>query len=108
MIASVLMFVAGLVLLGAGFWWLWGGRWSWLRASRMQQSCSHPTRMVIGLAHLVLGYHLAVWSLPTERKPIQVPRQQWPWVVFGAAMAIGASRLLDRYDTPMGDGGTPS
>ena len=63
--------------------------------------------LLLGLAHLVIGYHLAVWNLPLQRQPIQIPKQQWPWVIFGSALAIGASRLLDRYDGPSGDPGNP-
>lgn len=105
MVATAVMVALGLVLIGAGFWWLWAGRWGWLPTHRVQAACSHPTRVIVGFAHLVLGYHLVVWNLPLPREPIRVPREYWPWVVLGAAGAAGASWLLDRYDTPTGDGG---
>jgi hypothetical protein len=105
MILSIAMFVLGVVLVGAGFWWLWGGRWGWLPAHRMQASCSQPTRMVIGLVHLVLGYHVAVWSLPTDRTPIHMPKEYWPWVVAGATVMVAGSRWMDRFDQSAGDGG---
>jgi hypothetical protein len=101
------MVVLGIALVGAGFWWLWAGRWGWLPMARVQQGCSQPTRMVIGLVHLVLGYHIAVWSVASDRKPIQIPRQHWPWVVIGAAVAVAGSRWMDRFDQAPTDGEKP-
>lgn len=107
MVWSVAMVMLGVALVGAGFWWLWSGRWSWLPASRLQRGCSPPTRMVVGLVHLVLGYHVAVWSVPTDRRPIQIPRQHWPLVLVGAAVAVAGSRWMDRLDRSPGDWDEP-
>lgn len=103
MAVTVAMVVLGVALVGAGLWWLWGGRCGWLPTHRVQAACSAPTRAIVGFAHLVLGYHLVVWGLRLEQGPIQFPRRYWPWVVLGAAAAIAASMWLDTYDTPTGD-----
>jgi hypothetical protein len=98
---DVLICVLGAALAAAGVWWLWGGRWWWppARRSRFRRAASEPTRMVIGLVHLVLGYHLIVWSLPArEHRAIQIPRQSWYWLVLGCAGAMAGSVGLDRWN----------
>lgn len=55
-----------------------------------------PTRLVIGVSMLVLGYHLAVWALPAGSTNLRVPRERWWAVALGVAGAIGASCVLDR------------
>ncbi len=91
------MLVLGLALAAAGFWWLWGGRRRWLPGSRYHRTASQPTRMVVGLAHLVLGYHLVFWNVPdTQQRAIKVPYQHWYVLVLGCGVAIAGSFALDR------------
>lgn len=101
---SVVVILFGVALFAAGLWWLGGGRWTWLPALGFQPRTSLPTRMVVAIVHLVLGYHLVVWSIPGDRRPMQFPRGQWPWMVLGCAAAIGGSRMLDRLEQSGGSG----
>lgn len=88
----------GIAVAAAGGWWLWGGRWGWLPAGRMHRAMSEPTRLVIGLAHLVLGYHLVVWALPERsQQPLQISREHWHWLAIGCCGVIGASLAIDRW-----------
>ncbi|MBX3402868.1 MAG: hypothetical protein KF699_05575 [Phycisphaeraceae bacterium] len=68
-------------------------------------SLSLPTRMVIGVSMLVLGYHLAVWALPAGMTNVRVPRERWWVVALGVAAAIGGSCVLDRSMSGDGRGG---
>lgn len=104
---QVLGCLIGAVMLAAGLLWVGGGRWRWLprlRGGRLGgRALSEPTRMVIGLSHLVLGYHLVVWSVPMrEHRPIQLPRQNWYWLATGCAAAMAGSIALDRL-APLDD-----
>lgn len=102
--ADVLLVLAGAVLMGAGLWWLGVGRWTWIPESRFQRGIPFPTRVVVALVHLVLGYHLVVWSIPGDHRPLQMSRAQWPWLVLGCAAAVGGSRLMDRWEQRGDDG----
>lgn len=90
--------VFGAALAAAGLWWLWGGRWTWLPESRFHRAATVPTRVVVGLVHLVLGYHLIAWQVRGEQQPLQVPRSAWVWLVLGCGAAIGCSLALDRLE----------
>lgn len=88
----------GAALVFAGLWWLWGGRCSWLPESRFHRAATVPTRLVVGIVHLVLGYHLIAWQVRGEQRPLQVPRTAWVWLVLGCGAAIGGSVALDRLE----------
>lgn len=96
-IADAFMVVAGALLAVAGLWWLGGGRWKWM-PKPPGAGASMPTRMVVGLVHLLLGYHMLVWTLPAKDGPLQLPREQWLWVVLGCAGAIAGSVGMDRLE----------
>ena len=98
-IASI---VLGASLVLAGFWWLWGGRWSWLPESRFHRAATVPTRVVVGIVHLVLGYHLIAWQVRGEQRPLQVPRSAWVWLVLGCGAAVAGSVALDRLERRAG------
>lgn len=99
MILSVLGILGGMAIMAAGGWWLWAGRWTSVPMAAFQRRLSEPTRMVVGLAHLVLGYHLAAWSLPDAvgQRALQVPREQWAWVMIGCASVVAGSLAIDRW-----------
>ncbi len=94
-IASILF---GAALCAAGLWWLWGGRWRWLPESRFHRAATMPTRVVVALVHLVLGYHLIAWQVSGQNRPLQIPRSAWPWLVLGSVGAIAASVGIDRLE----------
>lgn len=100
---TTLFIVLGAALALAGLWWLWGGRASWLPESRFHRAASMPTRVVVGLVHLILGYHLIAWEMKGEQRLLQVPRTAWVWLVLGSAGAVGGSIGLDRLERRGGD-----
>lgn len=101
LVASI-VFGAALVL--AGLWWLWGGRWAWLPESRFHRTATVPTRLVVGIVHLVLGYHLIAWQVRGDQRPLQVPRSAWVWLVLGCGAAVAGSVALDRLERRAGGG----
>ena len=61
---------------------------------------SVPTRMAIGIAALIVGYHIAAWSLP--RPAFGVPVDRW-WIVLAVAAAtVVGSVLADRVERAKG------
>lgn len=99
LIASIAL---GAALVFSGLWWLWGGRWSWLPESRFHRAATMPTRVVVGIVHLVLGYHLIAWQVRGEQRPLQVPSTAWVWLVLGCGAAVGGSVALDRLERRIG------
>lgn len=92
------MLLGGVALLAAGAWWLWGSRWVGAGPARFREAASEPTRMVIGLVHLVLGYHLIVWTLPESQRPPHMPQQAWHWVVGASVLMMAGSVGIDQLD----------
>ncbi len=57
---------------------------------------TEPTRLVISVVLLVIGYHLVMWSIPASwGSPIVVSRHRWYYLAAGALLVIAASLLLD-------------
>lgn len=109
------MLAGGIFVVLGGMLVLWGNR---LAAGRGEQEgdstrlarrflgISESTRLVIGVAALIGGYHLAIWALPPDSTPVQVPRHLW-WVVAGGiALVVGGSIVLDRVERSGGQGST--
>lgn len=54
--------------------------------------------MVMGLALVLIAYHLAAWVSPAHWFPLQMPRERW-WAVFLlAGLGIGGSLLAERLE----------
>lgn len=98
MAQPVLLAVLGAALIAAGAWWLWAGRWRWLPAAGFHRRASEPTRMVVALVHMIVGYHLIVWQLPAEFRPPHIDAAQWPWVLLAGAALTAASLGLDAME----------
>jgi hypothetical protein len=59
---------------------------------------SAGTQMVMGLALVLIAYHLAAWVSPAHWFPLQMPRERW-WAVFLlAGLGIGGSLLAERLE----------
>lgn len=59
---------------------------------------SVPTRLSLGLSLLVLGYHLAAYSLPTRWLWLRVPADRL-WILgLTVVVLVGASLVLDRVE----------
>jgi hypothetical protein len=113
------MVAGGLAIVLAGMLILWGGRLGIpARAERLEaegsakgdprwlRGASESTRLVVGVCALIGGYHLAIWALPPDSTPVQVPRRLW-WVLIGAlVMVVGGSFILDRVESGRGSGRT--
>ena len=67
-------------------------------AGARRASLSVPTRMALGLTLLVLGYHVAAWSLPDSWTPMKVPLERWWMLAAGAGAMIGSSVAMDRRE----------
>lgn len=105
----VLMITAGTVTAGAGLWVLRARHAepaprAWYETPAEDEDATAlplvgrvtpHTRMVIGLALLLLGYHLAVWRLPPSSGAIRVPPERWYVLTLVLAASVGASFALD-------------
>lgn len=124
--AAIASIAGGLLIAGAGFWVLWAWRGgarahedaldstsndaaedgepgARSRGAQFLARFSVPTRLVIGLSLLVLGYHVAVWGMP-DLTPLRVPKQWW-WVLVAVLTgAVGLSMLIDRVEQKRDDG----
>lgn len=85
---------------------LWVLRWArrGIRGEAGDQAASHPagssavigsgpTRLTVGVAGLLVGYHLVCWSLPALS--FGVPLDQWWIVVAGAGLAVVGAVAVD-------------
>jgi hypothetical protein len=87
-----LLIVAGLMVLGMS-------RGLGLDRLRIAgRSLTRPTAGALGLAFLVVGYHVAVWPTPLRFLTIHVPADLWWVVVCGAVLAVAASVAVDRLE----------
>lgn len=59
---------------------------------------STPSRGALGIALMLVGYHLVVWTMPATATNLQVPRSVW-WVVPLACVSlVTLSRALDMFE----------
>lgn len=57
---------------------------------------SEPTRLLVSVVLLVVGYHFLAWAAPARWDVMAVPRRRWLVVVGIGAGVIFMSLLLDR------------
>ncbi len=56
----------------------------------------HPSRAVVGVCMVVVGYHVAFWFGGLRPVTALLPRERWAWLAIGVAVAAGGSFTLDR------------
>lgn len=100
---QIAMAIVGVAAFLAGLWFLllWrpGKKPKALRLAEdaRPQGLTEPTRLVISLVSLILGYHFIVWNFPPHTG-VQLTRDLWyVWIPLGIAM-IGISLLMDRHE----------
>ncbi len=57
---------------------------------------SEPTRLLISVVLLVVGYHFLAWAAPAGWDPVAVPRQRWLVVVGVGVAVVILSFAMDR------------
>lgn len=90
---AILGAALGAIVLIAGLWLLREPKEGTKRAG-----LSVPTRMALALALLVLGYHVAAWSLPDSWTPMKVPLDRWWVLAIGGVMMVSSSVVMDQRD----------
>ena len=76
----------------AGVWLLRGGR---AQPQEKPRIPSRPTRTLIGVLLIVVGYHAAAWGCPDDWFPIKIPIRLW-WVpAVMASFALAGSLWVD-------------
>lgn len=90
---AILGAVSGAAVLIVGLWLLREPKEGTKRAG-----LSVPTRMATALALLVIGYHIAAWSLPDAWTPMKVPLERWWVLAIGGVMMLSSSVVMDRRD----------
>lgn len=81
--------VAGALVLGAGLV-AFG-----FRRTAIQRT---PSRLVLGLSLMLLGYHIAMWSLPAGMRSVSIPPDRWWLLILGVALALGGTVLTDSIE----------
>lgn len=69
---------------------------------------SPPTRMVLALCCLLVGYHLVAYAARGTWPGICIPRDRWYVLALGVVAAVGISRLTDTIEWRSRDGGQSS
>lgn len=119
----------GLALLVGGVWMVWGKRaartestgqaaaataagasearpdgWAgaWVRARAWRDGLTQPTRLVLGLCAILVGYHVLAYVLPGHWLPLRVPVERWWWLGVGVVLAVGATLGLDKMEKRLG------
>lgn len=90
---TILGATLGAAVLGAGAWLLREPKEGTRRAA-----LTVPTRLATALVLLVLGYHLAAWSLPDHWTPMKISPERWWLLAIGGAMMLSSSVVMDRRD----------
>ncbi len=98
----ILGFVLGVFFVLLGVWILWWDRLS-KRLDRERGASqpwagrlTEPTRLTLGVAAMVAGYHIASYMAPEEWLDLCVPRERWWMLVLGLLAAVGGSLWVDR------------
>lgn len=116
--------VAGAGVLIAGLWMLWGrrpvvddgdgeagsedavdgraGAEPAVRGPALRNRFSEPTRLVIGVSLLLIGYHIAAWGTPDDWLHVKVPRERWWMLVLGIGAALASTVGIDRVEKRRG------
>ncbi len=90
---AILGAAMGAIVLIAGLWLLREPKQGTGRAR-----LSVPTRMALALALMVLGYHVAAWSLPDSWTPIKLPIERWWVLAIVGVLMLSSSVVMDRRD----------
>ncbi|MFO0831359.1 MAG: hypothetical protein U0637_05875 [Phycisphaerales bacterium] len=64
------------------------------RAKEWRMRLSDPTRMVVGLSAVLLGYHVVAWT--TSDRLLAVPVERWWVLALLILVGVGASLGMDR------------
>lgn len=59
---------------------------------------SEPTRLVLGLVLIVVGYHVAAYGLPSGWFRLKVPASNWWMLAIGVALAVAGALLAERLE----------
>jgi hypothetical protein len=75
--------------------WLLRGAKRAIRASDdgLVEGLSGPTRLTLGVTGLLVGYHLAMWSVPALS--FGVPLHLWWVVALGGGLAVAGAVAVD-------------
>lgn len=97
-------------LASAGLWLLFGKRilGSAARPAPSAEPESHvspatfrlsePTRLVVALCLVVVGYHIAAYASPAAWFPLKIPVERWWIMALGVLVAISGAILSDRME----------
>ncbi|GDY00661.1 hypothetical protein LBMAG48_30640 [Phycisphaerae bacterium] len=115
------LLIPAIMLIALGLWMLWGRRGAlnqqerhredvkaamqgaaltrdtWrTRLAQWRDTRTEPTRLVLGMSMLMLGYHIAAYVLPPYILPFHVPWDR-AWILgLGIAGVVTASMAIDR------------
>lgn len=99
-LTQVLGITAGVVLGAIGLWMLRGGKRVIAADGEAVDGgggLSGPTRLTIGIACLLVGYHCVMWVVPALS--FGVPLERWWMVAAGAALAVVGALAVDLVES---------
>lgn len=119
------LLLPALALIGLGLWMVWGRRAELNREERHREdvkaamrgdgvapqtlrvrlaqwrdSRTEPTRLVLGMSALLVGYHIAAYVLPPHILPFHVPWDRAWILAAGVALLVTSSLAIDRMQAP--------
>lgn len=71
-----------------------------MRLDRWRDSRTEPTRLVLGMSALLMGYHIAAYVLPPHILPFHVPWDRAWILAAGVALIVTSSLAIDRMQGP--------